>query len=133
MYKIFESIPFGICCALVIIFSGLAIYSMFEINKQKKGNPTMWIFPFVILTAITLLINKYAYELTVNNFFQKTSDIITIVSIALFFLSILITFVIAYIRGYLDKEKVKKVAPMIICGVIFVIFGFLMLTITHGN
>ena len=120
----FESYIF----VLAALFFG-SIFGIYDMRKKKPGHPMTWVLPFSMELCIALALNRCALELTTNHLFQQITDIIAIVSVICFFLSFVITFILAYKKDYVDKEKFKKIMPLLIgCIIIMAIcFGSLVL------
>lgn len=96
---------------LVILAS---ISEMYNMKNKKSGNPTIWVFPFLILTSVLFILKKCSMELTTNMVFQKVSGISATISAVIFFIVFAITYIIAYKKGYINVEKIKKLKPLII-------------------
>ena len=129
MFNTINSFPFETVCLFLLFVIIGSIFSIIEMRKKRPGNPTIWIFPFAILMGISLLIDKCAIALTTNAIFQKVSSCITSVCVVMFFLSVIVTVTLAYNKGYINKEKSKNLIPIFIIGLVFIIFGAIMLTI----
>ena len=87
----------------------------------------IWIFPFGMLLSLSCFLNRYALEATVNDLFQQITDIAVHISVAGFGLSFLITFIFAYKKNYVNKEKLKKLAPLLIGCIIIMLICFIPL------
>ena len=102
------------------------IYSIYDVKKRTPGHPMIWIFPFGMLLCLSCFLNRYALEATVNDLFQQITDIAVHISVAGFALSFLITFIFAYKKNYVKKEKLKKLAPLLIGCIIIMLICFII-------
>lgn len=103
---------------LVILASISEIYNM---KKNKTGNPIIWVFPFLILTSVSFILKKCSMELTTNMVFQKVADISATICAVIFFIVFVITYIIAYKKGHITVEKLKKLKPLIIACLLIMI------------
>lgn len=131
MYEIINSSPFETYSLILLFIFGGSIFSIFEMRKKRPGNPTVWIFPFAMLMSVSLFIYRCAIEFTTNRLFQEITDYFASICVALCLLSVLITVIFAYRGGYVNKDKVKKLVPIVIVGFVFIVLGVIMLTISN--
>lgn len=125
MYRIVSSIPFEIFVLIFLLLIGGSVFCMFDIQKSHPNHPVIWVFPFSIFMSIVLIIDKCVFEFSKNSQLQKILDKMTIVAVILFFISFIITFIIACKKNYVDKEKLKNIIPLFICcGIVILICCF---------
>lgn len=130
MYEIIDSLPFEAYSMLLLFIFGGSVLSIFEMRKKRPGNPTVWIFPFSMLMSVSLFFYRFAIEFTTNQNFQQITDYIASICVALCLLSVVVTVIFAYRSGYVNKDKFKKLVPIIIIGFVFIAFGVIMLAIS---
>lgn len=105
-----------------------ALSEIYHMKRKKSGDPTIWIFPFLILTSVAFIIKKCAMELTTNIAFQKASDIGATISAIILFIVFIVTYIIAYKNNYINTEKLKKLKPLLVaCLLIFLICSIYVL------
>lgn len=114
MSFLFDSMSIEKYIILFILVILASISEMYNMKKKKSENPTIWVFPFLILTSVLFILKKYSMELTTNMVFQKVSGISATISAVIFFIVFAITYIIAYKKGYINVEKIKKLKPLII-------------------
>lgn len=131
MYSFLISIPFWIWLILFIFVLGICIYSYRDIKAKHNDNPMVWIIPFLILIFVAFMAHKYSIEFTNHSQFQQISYTSTIVAFVLFFLSFIITFIIAHKKNYTDKNLVKNVLPVIIVSFCIAIASLVVLFILN--
>ena len=106
------SIEMYIIIFILVIF--VSVSEIYNMKKNKIGDPTMWFFPFLILTSFLFILKKLSMELTTNILFQKVTDISATISAVISFIVFIVTYIFAYKKGYINVEKLKKLKPMII-------------------
>ena len=92
----------------------VAFYEMYNMKSKKSGDPTIWMFPFMIVASVSLIIKRCVNEFSTNIAFQKISNIGATISTLMFFIVFITTYIIAYRNNYIDKEKLKKLKPLIV-------------------
>lgn len=127
MFYIVNLLPFELYVLILICISGGLVFSIFDIRKKRPGHPAIWIIPFGMLECIFLLFYRCSLELSTNVVLQKVTNILSLIGIGLFFASLIITFIIAYKKNYINREKFKKLMPTFIAGIILMLLGGVML------
>lgn len=131
MYSFLISIPFWVYVLLFFVVLGVSIYSYRDIKSKHPDNPMVWIIPFLILIFGAFVVHKYAIEFTTNLLFQQISYTVNLVAFVLFFLSFIITFIIAHKKNYTDKNLVKNGLPVIIVSFCITIVSLVFLVILN--
>ena len=123
MYYIVSSMSFPVYMLVTIGVFILAFFSIFDMRKKKPGHPMIWMLPFAMITDAFLIAYRCIIEFSANTNLQKGFYIATIVSIILFVISTIVTFIIADKKNYTAKGKKAKYAKstLISSGIAFVI------------
>ena len=138
MYYIVSSMSFSAYLIVAIIALMFAIYGIYEMHTKKPGHPMIWMLPFAIVTDVFLIIYRCTLEFSTNVNLQETMNILTIVSIVLFVISLIVTFIIASKKNYTAQGKKAKQtrSTLISCGivaVISIIFIFVVSVLDSNN
>ncbi len=138
MYYIVNFMSFPVYLIVAIIALAFAIYGIHEMHTKKPGHPMIWILPFAIVADVFLIIYRCTFEFSADVNLQKIMNVLTIVSIVLFVISIIVTFIIADKKNYTAQGKKAKQAraTLISCGivaVISIIFIFVVSVLDANN
>lgn len=121
MSFLFGSISIEVYIIVFLLVILASISEIYNIKKNKAGNPTIWCFPFLILTSVSFILKRCSMELTTNMVFQSVADICATICAILFLIVFAITYIIAYKKGLINVEKLKKLKPLIIACLLIVI------------
>lgn len=127
LYYIVHSGSFEFCIFLLLFIIACCVYAIFEMRKGNPGHPMIWAFPFCILDSVLMILYKCSSELTNNIIFQKATNIMAITGEVLFYISCVVTFIIAHKKGYTNKKKAEGLLPATIFCVIMAIIIFVSL------
>lgn len=132
MYYIVNSMSFPIYILVLASAFVLSIYGIYEMHEKKPGHPMIWTMPFAMLTSVCLIAYRCTTEFSLDINLQRMLNIITIVSIVFFAISIIVTFIIADKKNYTAKGKKAKHAKstLISSGIAFVI-GLIVIIIGY--
>ena len=138
MYYIVNSMPFPMYILVLASAFLLSIYGIYEMRVKKPGHPMMWTMPFAMLASVCLIAYRCATEFSFNINLQRMLNIITIVSIVLFVISIIVTFIIADKKNYTAKGKKGKYSKSTlisscVAAVICIIFIFVVYAMRENN
>lgn len=115
MHYIFNSTPFFVFSLIILGFMGLGIYGLYDFYKKKPGNPLRFIlWEFILAVLPTIWLSRYVQDFDVSDILLEISEIITIPLIALFILSFVVFFIIAYKKGFIKEEDYKKAKMTVI-------------------
>ena len=126
-----NSLPFELYILILVAALGCSIYGIFYMRKNQSGHPMIWVLPFCIFLSCVLAVNRIIQEFTNNFFMQEIVNIVTLASVGCFFISFFTTFISAYKKDYVDKEKFKKLAPMLIMCIIVMLICFIPLLLKN--
>ena len=114
MFYLINSISFEMYIIIFILVILASISEIYNMKKNKIGDPIIWVFPFLILASVLFILKKCSMELTTNMVFQKVSDISATISAVIFFIVLAITYIMSYKKGYINVQRLKKLKPLII-------------------
>lgn len=122
MNYIYNSMSIELYILILALAIFAAFYEMYNMKRKKSGDPTIWIFPFMILTCVAFIIKRCAMELTTNIIFQKAANIGATICAIMLFIVFIVTYIVAYKNNYINTEKIKKLKPLFIaCFLIIII------------
>ena len=138
MYYIVNSMPFPMYILVLTSAFVLSIYGIYEMRVKKPGHPMIWTMPFAMLTSICLIVYRCATEFSLAIHLQQILNIITIVSVILFSISLIVSFIIADKKNYTAKGKKAKYAKStlissLVVAVICIIFIIVVYTMRENN
>ena len=138
MYYIVNSMPFPMYILVLTSVFVLSIYGIYEMRVKKPGHPMIWTMPFAMLTSICLIVYRCATEFSLAIHLQQILNIITIVSVILFSISLIVSFIIADKKNYTAKGKKAKYAKStlissLVVAVICIIFIIVVYTMREKN
>lgn len=121
MFTLYD-LPVELFAIVLLFLIPLGIYEYIRFHKQNPGNPLNKMTLVSIPALVILFFQKLVYSITDDTDIIKTVNIITITSISLFFIAFAITWILAYKRGYIDKEALNRRKPLFkTCGIVIAI------------
>lgn len=96
---------------MVLIPVGIYEYRTFE--KKNPGDPMNKMILLAIPMILMIFFKKYIDEVSANTNFSWIVGILALASGVLFFLGLAISWTLSYKRGYIDKNRVKQVMPVV--------------------
>ena len=138
MYYIVNSMSFPMYILVLASAFIFSIYGIYEMRVKKPGHPMIWTMPFAMLTSVCLIAYRCATEFSLDINLQRILNIITIISIVFFVISVIVTFIIADKKNYTAKGKKAKYAKStlissLVVAVICIIFIIVVYTMRENN
>lgn len=127
MSNIINALSFETYIFIIILLFFGSIFGIYDMRKKKPGHPMIWVLPCSMFLCLSLILYRCSLELTSNQIFQEITHIVTIISVVCFFISFIITFAIAHKNNYTDKEKLKRLLPLLICCIVIMLICFVPL------
>ena len=107
-------LPFNLFTIVIIGLITVSVVMFFREEKKNPGNPLTKMLLVTIPLWVLFFLKKYADGTTaVSQRFSDIIDTILIIYAVLYLVSLAIAWWISYKRGYVDKERLKSVMPLV--------------------
>lgn len=116
-------LPFDLFTVAIIVLIPVSIVMYFKEEKKNPGNPLTKMLLVTIPLWVLFFLKKYTEgTTTVSSDFSGVVDTLLIIYAVLFLAALAIAWWISYKRGYVDKERLKSVMPVVkSCGIIILL------------
>ena len=130
MYRIFDSMPFGMYSIVVFLGIFLCIYGIIDLEKRKPGHPYKYVMFCVVPTVLSIYINELLHM------YYPLQILLNVLDVTVIIFTVISVFVISYStylsikKGYIsEKGKMLLKSTIIPCGIvlIFCILGIILI------
>lgn len=106
-------LPIGMLAVALMVLIPVGIYEYLTFEKKNPGDPMNKMILLAIPMMLMIFFKKYIDEVSANTNFSWIVGILALASGVLFFLGLAISWTLSYKRGYIDKNRVKQVMPVV--------------------
>lgn len=107
-------LPFDLFTVAIIVLIPVSIVMYFKEEKKNPGNPLTKMLLVTIPLWVLFFLKKYTEGTTkISSEFSGVVDTMLIIYAVLFLAALAIAWWISYKRGYVDKERLKSVMPLV--------------------
>ena len=120
MYRIFDSMPFGMYSFVIFLGVIFCIYGIIDLEKRKPGHPYKYVMCWAIPTVLSIYINKLLYMYYPLQTVLDFSNFIVAIFIVVIVVILGYSTYLAIKKDYIsEKGKMLLKSTLIPCAIVF--------------